>query len=67
MQQPQHLHLQWKGPPVPRAKPIPTEQWGKHKEELCKLYKSMKLDDLMVTMRVRYGFAPSYVPPPVFA
>jgi hypothetical protein len=59
---PPQQQLQWKGPPVPRAKPVPPEKWEEHKEELCGLYQKMALDDLMAMMKVRHGFAPSYVP-----
>lgn len=55
----QQVQLQWKGPPVPRAKPIPQEKWEEHKEELCELYQRMTLEDLMAMMKVRHSFAPS--------
>lgn len=47
---------------MPRAKPIPARMWEEHKEELRDLYPKMTLEDLMVMMKVRYQFAPSYVP-----
>jgi hypothetical protein len=55
----QQIQLQWKGPPVSRAKPIPPEKWEEHKEELCSLYQRMTLDDLIAMMKVRHTFAPS--------
>ncbi|EON66473.1 hypothetical protein W97_05571 [Coniosporium apollinis CBS 100218] len=55
---PQHP-LQWKGPPVPRAKPITASKWEEHREELCEFYQKMTLDDLMAMMKVRHGFEPS--------
>ncbi|KAH0543033.1 hypothetical protein FGG08_002641 [Glutinoglossum americanum] len=51
--------LQWKGPPAKRAKPVPAEKWEEHKEELCRLYRDMVLDDLITMMKARHGFAPS--------
>lgn len=51
--------FQFAGPPTPRAKPIPREKWEEHKEKLGSLYQEMKLDDLMVTMKDKYGFAPT--------
>ncbi|KAI9779631.1 MAG: hypothetical protein M1839_007296 [Geoglossum umbratile] len=56
---PPQQQLQWKGPPVPRAKPVPPEKWEEHREELCGLYQRMALDDLMAMVKVRHGFAPS--------
>lgn len=53
--------LKWKGPPVPRAKPVPREKWEEHREELTSLYERMTLDDLMAAMKVRHRFTPSYV------
>lgn len=58
----QQIKLQWRGPPVPRAKPVPPEKWEEHKEELHSLYQRMTLDDLMAMMKVRHIFTPSYVP-----
>ncbi|PMD31480.1 hypothetical protein L207DRAFT_572712 [Hyaloscypha variabilis F] len=51
--------LRWRGPPVPRAKPVPPEKWLEHEKELRELYEKMKLDDLMVMMKVRHNFTPS--------
>ena len=53
--------LRWKGPPAPRAKPILPEKWEEHQEEICQLYQQMTLEDVMVIMKVRHRFTPSYV------
>jgi hypothetical protein len=53
--------LKWKSPPVARAKPIPREQWEEHKKELTQLYNHMTIDELIVAMKVKHGFTPSYV------
>jgi hypothetical protein len=53
--------LRWKGPSAPRANQIPPEEWGVHREEICTLYEKMKLEDVMVMMKVRHCFSPSYV------
>jgi hypothetical protein len=52
--------LRWAGPPVPRAKPVPPEKWREHEKELRELYDKMKLDDLIVMMKVRHNFTPRY-------
>jgi hypothetical protein len=52
--------LRWRGPPVPRAKPVTPEKWQEHEKELRELYEKMKLDDLMLMMKVRHNFAPRY-------
>lgn len=36
------------------------EKWEEHREELCRLYQNMTLDDLMVLMKVWHRFAPLY-------
>ncbi|KAN0092324.1 hypothetical protein V8E51_018171 [Hyaloscypha variabilis] len=51
--------LRWRGPPVPRAKPVPAEKWQEHEKELRELYNKMTLDDLIVMMKVRHNFTPS--------
>jgi hypothetical protein len=51
--------FRWKGPVVPRAKPLPQEKWDEHKDLLCDLYPKMTLEDLMTMMRVKHNFAPS--------
>ncbi|KAF4626226.1 hypothetical protein G7Y89_g11937 [Cudoniella acicularis] len=51
--------LRWAGPPVPRAKPVPPEKWQEHEKELRELYDKMKLDDLIMMMKVRHNFTPS--------
>jgi len=58
-QKPQQF--KWKGPPVPRAKPIPREQWEEHKKELTELYQRMTIDELMAAMKAKHRFTPSYV------
>ena len=56
-QKPQQF--KWKGPPVPRAKPIPREQWEEHKQILKTLYDRMTVDELMIKMKTMHNFAPS--------
>jgi hypothetical protein len=52
--------LQWKSPTLSvRAAAIPAEDWEKHKEQLCRLYETTKLEDLMVKMKNEHNFAPS--------
>ena len=34
-------------------------QWTKHKGEICELYRTRKLEDVMAVMKQKYGFAPS--------
>ncbi|KAE8447351.1 hypothetical protein EG329_010909 [Mollisiaceae sp. DMI_Dod_QoI] len=51
--------LRWARPPVPRAKPVPPEKWEEHETELRELYDKMKLDDLVVAMKIRHSFTPS--------
>jgi hypothetical protein len=52
--------LRWARPPVPRAKPVPPKKWEEHETELRELYDKMKLDDLMVVMKIRHNFTPRY-------
>jgi hypothetical protein len=54
-----YAKLKWNPAPVLRAPSIPAETWEVHKEELCRLYKMMKLDELMLFMRNKHNFTPS--------
>ncbi|KAF2791189.1 hypothetical protein K505DRAFT_310038 [Melanomma pulvis-pyrius CBS 109.77] len=58
MAQPPH-QIRFVEAPTLRAKPIPHSKWDEHKEELCSLYQTQTLDELMVHMKDRYGFQPS--------
>jgi hypothetical protein len=52
-------HLQWVAPAAPRAKQVPQSVWESRKVELCELYGKMKLEDVMVEMKSKYGFTAS--------
>jgi hypothetical protein len=52
--------LQWKSStPSARAAAIAAEDWERHKEQLCQLYETTTLEDLMVSMKNEHNFAPS--------
>jgi hypothetical protein len=53
------VKIRFKGPPVPRAKPIPPELWDKHKAELFFLHRSNTLDQIMKEMTAKHDFTPS--------
>jgi hypothetical protein len=44
-----------------RTERIPPEKWQEHKEELSNLYLEKTLGELMIVMRDRHSFVPSYV------
>ena len=53
--------LRWKGSPAPRGTQIPPEEWEVQREEICALHEKMKLEDVIVMMKVQHCFSPSYV------
>lgn len=52
----QQRTFRWVGQTAPRAQPIDSEIWEKHREEMCKVYETKTLDDLMMHMKVLHNF-----------
>ena len=61
MEEQQLQWKEWKGPATARAKRMAPEKWEEHKEELCSLYQEITLEALVVIMKEKHDFAPSYV------
>ncbi|OCL09341.1 hypothetical protein AOQ84DRAFT_375923 [Glonium stellatum] len=51
--------FRWKDQATPRAKPLPSEKWEEHKEELRDLYQKKTLDNLINVMKDKHGFMAS--------
>ncbi|KAF2257660.1 hypothetical protein CC78DRAFT_573021 [Lojkania enalia] len=59
MPNPPPLQIRFVDRSTPRAKPIPRAKWNEYKDELCLLYQSMTLEDLMAYMKIQYAFEAS--------